>query len=424
MAIRTSASTTYLKRTTDLPNAATLSFCGWFRLTSDRNDYQNFFFSEHVGFGSQDIFLSTDSDGTTLKLFDGSASLTGANLTVGTWYFIGFARSNTSRILVYAPLGTAALTQATDSSTQTISATHSAIWGMTDVYNEWVDGSVAFMKLWSGVQLTIDDFARERWSILPRRTSSLYAFWPCFPGASLRLLDYSGNGRAWTGNGTLTDEDAPPVSWGRSGVRAIIPPAAAASQEIDLTGGAIASGTVPSPVVTSAVELVPTVIASGTIPSPVVTSAVELIPTAIPSGSVATPSVNLGDVELTPTVIASGTIPTPIVSSGAFTIIVAAIPSGSVATPVVTSAVELIPTVIASGTVSSPVVTSAVELVPTVIASGTIPTPFVSYTGNVVFSIEASVAAAVGVEASVAAAVGVDTSAKRANYVTMNVDPA
>lgn len=227
MAVRIDASGDNLRRTTGLPSSSTtMSFCAWVYLVADRNDYQNFFFVEHSGFGSQDIFLSTDSDGTTLMLFDGGAALTGASLSTATWYFIAFTRSNTSRALYYAAATAAGLTAVTNSTTQTISDTHDALWWMNDVYGEWVSGRMAASKLWDGVQLTQAELELERWRILPARTENLYGWWPMFPGSGERVRDYSGNGRDLTEAGTITDEDPPPVSWG---ARSILVPYFAAA---------------------------------------------------------------------------------------------------------------------------------------------------------------------------------------------------
>lgn len=214
MSIRTDAAADLLSRVADLPSSAAVSFCAWVRLASDLNSYQAFLHMFHSGFGSQDIFLSTDSDGTTLALFDGGATLTGVSMSTGVWYWIGFARSNTTRALFYAAATDAAITVVTDVTTQTITATVTKLYAMNDEYAERVDGNMAFAKLWNGLELSQAQMANERWSVRPNTFANLYGWWPMFPGSGERVRDYSGNGRDWTEEGTITDDDNPPVSYG------------------------------------------------------------------------------------------------------------------------------------------------------------------------------------------------------------------
>lgn len=53
-------------------------------------------------------------------------------------------------------------------------------------------------------------------TIRPQRLDGLWGWWPVFDGATGRARDYSGNGRNWTGSGTLSDEAGPGIPWGAS----------------------------------------------------------------------------------------------------------------------------------------------------------------------------------------------------------------
>lgn len=213
MAIRTDAVGDSLTLSSGLPTSTSLSVCAWVKLTTDRNNYQSFFHFYYSGFGSQDVFLSTDSDGTTLNLFDGGAAVAGVNMTVGVPYWIGFTRTNTTRSLFYAALTDSTPTVATDATTQTITATLTTLYSMNDFYSEWVDGTIAAAKIWNGAALSQSQMFAERWSILPRTLGGLYDFWPMFPGTSERLRGYYA-AHNWTAGGTLADEASPPVPFG------------------------------------------------------------------------------------------------------------------------------------------------------------------------------------------------------------------
>lgn len=82
-------------------------------------------------------------------------------------------------------------------------------------WSEWLDGRAHSVKIWDGVQLSQQQIQQEMQAIRPINSDgNIWGWYPIFPGASERVLDYSGNGRDWTAAGTLTDEDPPPIPWG------------------------------------------------------------------------------------------------------------------------------------------------------------------------------------------------------------------
>jgi hypothetical protein len=78
--------------------------------------------------------------------------------------------------------------------------------------NNNINGRVVPLKAWS-TNLSDAEVVAEMRQITPVRWTNLYGFWPTPFGAD-RINDYSGNGRNWTSNGTITDEDGPPIAWG------------------------------------------------------------------------------------------------------------------------------------------------------------------------------------------------------------------
>lgn len=199
MAVRFNASGESLSRAR-LSGARTLM--GWFRIVTDRNDYTAFF-----GAGDNRL-LGTDSDGTTLLFYDGAVEFTSTNLTVGTWYHLTLTLSSDAPGGAFVAYLNGALsmngnTSAADSGT--------TMYVANDAYGEWLNGNVAHVKLWSAV-LTAAEVQQEMYTVAPVRTDNLFAWYPL--DLHTDLADYSGAGNGWTGNGTLTTEDGPPVSWG------------------------------------------------------------------------------------------------------------------------------------------------------------------------------------------------------------------
>jgi hypothetical protein len=138
------------------------------------------------------------------------ANVTGAStLSTGTWYHVALVRESTSSLLLYV--------DGVQETSNTQSVTGRSAQTRTDLGSDrggsnW-DGRFYAFKAWSAA-LTAIEVQHEMRTIRPRRLGSLYAYWPILPGATTRARDYSGNGRNWTENGTLTDEAEPPIMWG------------------------------------------------------------------------------------------------------------------------------------------------------------------------------------------------------------------
>jgi hypothetical protein len=72
---------------------------------------------------------------------------------------------------------------------------------------------MACTKVWDAA-LTQAELELEMARMLPVRYANLHAWYPMFPGATERLVDYFSAGKTLTAGGTLTDEAGPPIGWG------------------------------------------------------------------------------------------------------------------------------------------------------------------------------------------------------------------
>ena len=66
----------------------------WCRIATDRNDYSTFFQVNNVD--NAQFVVQTGSDGTTLGCYIYDNSVTGTNLTAGTWYHIALTWDGSS----------------------------------------------------------------------------------------------------------------------------------------------------------------------------------------------------------------------------------------------------------------------------------------------------------------------------------------
>lgn len=220
MAIRfTRASSQYIARTTGtlLEGNSTYTIMCWTMIVTDPNDYQSLVSIGDSGGNYQD-FLQCKGDGTTLQIASWTSpnfvESTGVALTLSTWYHVAMVRESTTSLKFYfngALQDT--ITQASSgraaAAFNDMGRTNSGSGGV----GEYWGGRVDAIKSWTAA-LTLAEVAQEMNTKLPVRYANLLQFCPTWPGASERVLDYSGNGANWTAFNTPTDEDPPPVSYG------------------------------------------------------------------------------------------------------------------------------------------------------------------------------------------------------------------
>jgi len=209
MSIRFDAVGDYLSIVPPSANAA-YTIMGWVYLSSDLNDYTHFFHTggQEVYDGDTD-FVGTDTDGTTLRAgCAGGTSdsfTTGSALTVAQWYHIAMIRSSATSLKVYLN-AVEDLSYTNDVSSRVMSP----LMTVGQYNGKNVNGRIAAIKVWDAA-LSTDELSSERYSLLPCRWANLWAYLPTLSAGSLEK-DYSGNGRDFTVNGTLTVEDNPPIA--------------------------------------------------------------------------------------------------------------------------------------------------------------------------------------------------------------------
>lgn len=241
MPVRFDAAADRLLRTTDLLNYnAAYTWMAWVYLVSDLNAASTFWIINDDTANNLDQ-LRTGVDGTTLnttvRIGGAGADGVGTSLSLATWYHLTFVRESATLLRTYLN-GVSDSTSATDVTGRTAATRleHGAR-GSTNAARS--DSRVDRIKAWS-TNLTQAEIQAEMHAIRPQRTVNLYGFWPTFTGAD-RVTDYSGNGRAWTEVGTLTDEESAPVSWGAQSTQLTLPQAAAAGTTFmrhpGMTGG-------------------------------------------------------------------------------------------------------------------------------------------------------------------------------------------
>jgi hypothetical protein len=157
------------------------------------------------------------------SIVGGTAVASGtASVDYAAWQHLAMVRTDSSNVYLYKDGS-----QST-ASNQAVGGRSAAI--QLDVGNGRagttpLNGRLYAIKAWTAA-LTTAEIALEMRSVRPVRLANLWGWWPARPGATERLIEYSGNGRSWTEVGTLSDEDPPPVWWGaRSGSKAAVPAA-------------------------------------------------------------------------------------------------------------------------------------------------------------------------------------------------------
>lgn len=205
MAARFDASGDSLTDTANLPTVTAFTWMAWAKISVDRNNYSQFFtYDANNSDEVQAYIIGTASDGTTLDTFNGLVEATGSALTVGTWYHLAATVSGTSgaNFLVY-------LNGTLDISANARSVSPTKIWLGNDAASEFLNGSLAAVKIWDAV-LTAQEILQEKQQYLPCRTANLNRFYPLIN--SQFTTDHF-NKRTLTQAGILALEAGPPIPW-------------------------------------------------------------------------------------------------------------------------------------------------------------------------------------------------------------------
>lgn len=162
---------------------------------------------------------------TSDNSMDGSSGVTAA---LGRWYHLAWTRTGGVDSLYV------------DGQFKCVAT--SADTGATTVHLGGYDDTGVFSADCTICDMVVADYAMDRVQIamlaaayFPPNLHTIRAFYPTFPGATTRTLDVSGNNRALTEAGTITEVANAPVRWSRPTF-----PALALNPQIGTPSGAIA----------------------------------------------------------------------------------------------------------------------------------------------------------------------------------------
>lgn len=235
MAVRIDADQDYFTRSSDLLDYnANYTWMGWVYFIDLTSSNVGMIFDLTLSGTEHDALRIVDDPDGRLEIAVDNVVVTGTALSAATWYHLTMVRRGVTDREIYLD-GVSDITSSQDTTGR--SAGSGMFVGDIGVVSVWSNARFAGMKAWA-TDLSVAEIANEMSSIVPRTFPNLYGWWPVFPGSGERTRDYSGNGRDWTENGTLTDEAGPPVTWGVQPAWSmpVAAPAAGAPHELFLQG--------------------------------------------------------------------------------------------------------------------------------------------------------------------------------------------
>lgn len=188
------------------PTLTAYSVTGWVKINTNRNTYSTAW--DFIDLDEGDYHLTqTSESGTAMSVFSGTSPPTLlANLTVGTWYFVGVSFNGSSTLTGRVrALGAGSFTTIS----QTMNAPEDP-WdefriGESHFTGEWLNGALAHVKVWNAA-LSGAELEAEYQYAYPVRTANLWAHYR-FDTAS--NVDSSGNGRTLSGGSGASSEASP-----------------------------------------------------------------------------------------------------------------------------------------------------------------------------------------------------------------------
>lgn len=200
----------YQRSGTGLNAATDLTWCCWVRLAVDRNAVSVILGDDNAS--ANYYQMQAGSNGTLYQRDSptGAAS-SGYDLPVGTWVFVAQVYSVSGQDYIYwAPAGTSTLTQSAAAGSGSGLADANTLRIGTNGFGNWLNGSVAAVKVWQAV-LTQAELEAELPKYNAQRTTNLWASYSFRNGP--QTTDESVNGRTLTPNGTaVADTSGPPVT--------------------------------------------------------------------------------------------------------------------------------------------------------------------------------------------------------------------
>lgn len=204
----------YLSRSTVINHNAAYSWLFWIRPASDLNQYTHFV---HAGGGmsydGNTDSLGTDNDGTALRIgcaggASNSFDTTGDALTTGQAYWLAVVRESATVLKVYID------GVLTHTLTNDVSGRSAASGMFIGEYNFLpLDGRTWGHQIYTRA-LSAAEVAAQMAQHVPLDATSLWSWLPMVDDTVAECaLDYSGNGRDWTVNGTLAVEAEATPPW-------------------------------------------------------------------------------------------------------------------------------------------------------------------------------------------------------------------
>jgi hypothetical protein len=160
------------------------------------------------------IFQQRNADGSVIAECGATGAITA---TANTWYHLAMTWDGTTL---------RAYVNGVEVETDTGTPGTRGPWT-----NLQVGPSLGYLQdaLFYNAALSAGEIAALYAARVPKRTSGLLVWLPCFPGSN-RLVDYSGLGNNFSNNGTPADPSAttplPPIPWGMGSAELILLPAA------------------------------------------------------------------------------------------------------------------------------------------------------------------------------------------------------
>lgn len=155
------------------------TFIGWVKMRADRNAYSAIFtIEEGAGHSTSYNELITDSDGTTLVVYDTNDICgTVGTLTQDVWYKLAWVVGNGTFSVYWGTEGTAGLTLATSGSIQNVTTVdYNGIGSSNYASSEWFNGCFSGVRVWTDT-LTKEEIEAEFTSATPVKTTNLLGAW-------------------------------------------------------------------------------------------------------------------------------------------------------------------------------------------------------------------------------------------------------
>jgi hypothetical protein len=220
MAVRFDAAADSLSRTAAgivAADANAFTLCGWFKRKVDTGAFATLIYMNIASDpqGSVETWLETDSAGDNILGSENGSGVaeslmtTGQVLTIDTWFFVAYQRTDTARATYWGTESGGTLVKTSNADTRVVTTDADALWIGNDVFTENFNGEAAYCRLWS-TNLSDSELDSEWRSTTPVKSANLRGDWRLAAAASAGT-DSSGNGLTLTVGGTLTDGGADPT---------------------------------------------------------------------------------------------------------------------------------------------------------------------------------------------------------------------